>query len=270
MRRKESALQPDFFVFQGAFSVPYAQVVVKNILHVYNKSENRLSFAVWRRDEMVKTAVCDDQIFWCEALEHMLQNYTGAALQVTVFQSGEQLLACGETFEVIFLDIDLTDAAGDNGIETARKLRRRNRKAKIIYLTNYADYSMEALTVHAFAYLLKSETLEFVAAEGLVRVKVSDILYFEYQQRRVKLTAQTGEFMLKKRIADVAQEMEHYDFAAPHKSFVVNLFHVKAIRGTDVVLSDETRVPLSQKRAAAFRRTLNAYLGQITGGGRRT
>lgn len=245
---------------------------------------------------MIKTAVCDDQAFWREALEHMLQNYTGAALQVTVFQSGEQLLACGEMFEVIFLDIDLTDAAGDNGIETARKLRRRNRKAKIIYLTNYADYSMDALTVHAFAYLLKSgdmeqvrrdvygqldevfeylhmerqETLEFMAAEGLVRVKVSDILYFEYLQRKVKLTAQTGEFMLKKRIADVAQEMERYDFAAPHKSFVVNLFHVKAIRGTEVVLSDETRVPLSQKRAAIFRRTLNAYLGQITGGGSRT
>lgn len=244
---------------------------------------------------MVKTAVCDDQPVWLGAVENILRTYTKVPLQVTVFQSGEQLLACREEFEVIFLDVDLAGQSGISGIETARKLRRWNRKARIIYLTNYADYSMEALAVHAFAYLLKSddmervkreihsqldevfeylnserqEVLEFRTAEGLLRVKVSDILCFEYQERRVKLTTQNGTFLLKKRISDIAREMERYDFAAPHKSFVVNLYHVKAIRGTEVVLSDGNRIPLSQKKAAAFRRTLNAYLGRITGGGER-
>lgn len=242
---------------------------------------------------MVKTAVCDDQPVWGKAVANILQAYARVPLQVTVFQSGEQLLACKETFEIIFLDVDLAAQSGISGIETARELRKWNRKAKIIYLTNYADYSMEALAVHAFAYLIKNndmervkreihgqldevfeylnierqEVLEFMTAQGLTRVKVSDIFCFEYQERRVKMTAQNGEFMLKKRISDVAQEMQRYDFSAPHKSFVVNLYHVKAVRGTEVVLSNGNRIPLSQKKAAVFRKTLNAYLGRITGGG---
>lgn len=244
---------------------------------------------------MIKTAVCDDAPFWRQAMEDMLRAYPGAPLQVAVFQSGEELLACREAFDVVFLDVDLADKSGVSGIGAARELRKWNRRAKIIYLTNYAEYSLEALSVHAFAYLLKSddmecvkrevygqldevfeylgaerqEILDFMAQEGRLRIKVSDIFCFEYQARSVKLTARGGEFILKKRISDIAREMEPYDFSVPHKSFVVNLYHVKAVRGTEVVLSNGSRIPLSQKKAAAFRRTLNAYLGRITGGGGR-
>ena len=53
---------------------------------------------------------------------------------------------------MIFLDIDMK---GISGIDTARKIRVRDKKAKIIYVTAYEDFREYAFGVHAFGYLVK-------------------------------------------------------------------------------------------------------------------
>lgn len=65
---------------------------------------------------------------------------------------------------------------------------------------------------------------------------------------------------LQRRIADVASEMEQYGFTMPHKSFVVNLFAVKKIDGYNIILVDDSMIPLSQKKSAVFLQALNQYL----------
>lgn len=238
---------------------------------------------------MINTAVCDDDTSMLQKAGRILEEYKGMSLQVSVFQSGEELLASGETFDLIFLDIDMQ---GISGIETARRLREKDKKVRIIYLTNYTDYSMLALTVHAFAYLMKtqeeealrkqiyeqlnevseymeierSDELEFVTAEGIMRFAVKEILYFEYQNRMIKLVTEMGCHTVRQKITVIAEAMEEYGFAVPHKSFCVNLYQVRAIKGADVIMTDYTRIPLSQKKAAVFRRRMNIYLGRITGG----
>lgn len=56
--------------------------------------------------------------------------------------------------------------------------------------------------------------------------------------------------------------MEEYGFAMPHKSFSVNLYHVKAIRGYDIYMMDGSVLPLSQKKSAQFRERLSQFLTQ--------
>ena len=51
-------------------------------------------------------------------------------------------------------------------------------------------------------------------------------------------------------------------FAMPHKSFVVNLYQVKSIRGYEIILLDGSTVPLSQKKSREFREKLGAYLAK--------
>ena len=62
------------------------------------------------------------------------------------------MLESEEKFDIIFLDIDM---GGINGIETAKKIRIYDKKVKIIYVTNYTDYTSSAFSVHAFGYLVK-------------------------------------------------------------------------------------------------------------------
>lgn len=239
----------------------------------------------------MKAAICDDSALVREQLQKILTEYPKLPIHITAYADGKALLESGETFDILFLDIDME---GLDGIETARRLRQRDRLVKIIYLTNYPDYSMLAISVHAFAYLIKAEEeeklrrqvyaqldelfeylemelreeLEFCTTEGRIFLKVSDILYFEYENRCVKMETLSGSYRLKRKITDVAQEMEKYSFAVPHKSFAVNLYRVKAIKGSDVVLTDGSLLPLSQKKAAVFRRAVNRYMGQLTGKGK--
>lgn len=233
----------------------------------------------------MRIAVCDDDSYMLKQVGQILKEYPGAPVQLSFFESGEALLAAEESYDIIILDIDMK---GMNGIQTAEQIRRKDRQVKIIYLTNYTDYSLFAFKVHAFAYLLKSEDvkilkeelfhqlreassylekdaagkLEFLTVQGHITLKITDIFYFEYQNRKVRMVTAQGSYDLKRKIADVAEQMSPFHFRVPHKSFVVNLYRVRSMKGSDLFLTDGTLIPLSQKKAAAFRRELNRYLAE--------
>lgn len=233
---------------------------------------------------MIKIAICDDEVTTLHQIKKYLEEYPKVKFIIDEFQSGEKLLAGGNQYEIILLDIDMK---GINGIETAQQIRLRDKKVKIIYVTNYSDYTSYAFAVHAFAYLLKpvkkSELyqqldeafdyfqtpskilLEFHTTDGIVRVEAADILYFEYQGHKVFLRTLKEIYVLKRRITEVALELSDKGFIMPHKSFVVNLYHVKNIKGYDIYLTDNTLIPLSQKKSMEFRKALNHYLSEGRG-----
>ena len=224
-------------------------------------------------------AVCDDEPQILASTKAYLEEYP-MDLSVNVFSSGEQLLKSSITYEIILLDIDMQ---GKNGIDTAAEIRKNDKQVKIIYITNYTDYTIFAFAVHAFAYLLKPlnkqelfaqldeafsymksepQFLEFDTSEGILKIGTTDILYFEYLGRLVMLHTQEKVYSMRKKITVLAKELEPFDFCMPHKSFIVNLSAIKRISGYDIYLTDEARIPLSQKKSSAFRRTLNQYLSQ--------
>lgn len=230
---------------------------------------------------MIKIAVCDDNEKDLARILELLGRYRGAQLQTESYRSGEDLLASGKKYDILLLDIDMD---GMNGIETARRIRTADREVKLIYITNYSDYTIFAFAVHAFAYLLKPVSgkelyaqldeaclyglsrpdpeLEFMAKEGIMRIKPSLIICFEYLDRQVLMYTRDRIWHLKKRITETAREMEQFGFSMPHKSFVVNLHEVQRIRGYEITMTDGRSIPLSQKKSAQFRRALNDYLAE--------
>lgn len=230
---------------------------------------------------MIRLAVCDDEERVLQSTLHMLKQYNKKELVIDSFMSGEELLQSNCNYDIILLDIDMK---GINGIETAKKIREKDKKVKLIYITNYSDYSIFAFAVHAFAYLLKplkkeelfeqldeacvygltkeEKEVEFLAEEGIVRIKASQILYFEYMERKVLIHTENRIWHLKQKITEIANKMQEYEFVMPHKSFVINLYAVRSIQGYDIILTDGSSIPLSQKKSSEFRRTLNNYLAK--------
>lgn len=228
--------------------------------------------------EMIVIGVCDDEVRCLERVRRVLEEYEEREVECYYYQSGVELVESGVEYDLVILDIDMP---GMNGIELGQLLRERSRDCKIIYLTNYTDYTMNAFGVHAFAYILKpvkkqelfkqiteacgmmegpkNELVELHTTVGLKRMAVQEIYYFEYENRYVAVHTEKETYYLKKKIGEIAEEMKEYHFDMPHKSFVVNLYQVKAIRGYEIVLMNEAVVPLSQKKAAQFRKALNQY-----------
>ncbi|KAJ50141.1 DNA-binding LytR/AlgR family response regulator [Clostridium tetanomorphum] len=229
---------------------------------------------------MINIAICDDDESVINQIKKYIEEYDACKSIISIYNCGEELLGERKKFHVIFLDIDMV---GIDGIETAKRIRKYDKTVKIIYITNFADYVNLAFQVHAFGYLNKpikkeqiytqlneaiaysedkeeKELIEFITLEGVVRLAPRDIYYFEYINRKVKIKTLNNNYMLKKNITTVSKDMKEYGFLMPHKSFIVNLFYVKSIKGYDIFMMDGSIIPLSQKKSSEFREQFNIFL----------
>ena len=125
---------------------------------------------------------------------------TGFLVFIQEFESGEALLRLEETFPVIFLDIDMK---GISGIETARLLRKKDKKAKIIYVTAYDDFREYAFSVHAFAYLVKPLDGE------KIRQILKEAMEYTEEEVDVLLGLCDGRLLSAKSEADISSDLEY-------------------------------------------------------------
>ncbi len=230
---------------------------------------------------MYKIAVCDDEESVSAEVKRLITEWD-PTVEVVCFSSGEELLEGYQSYEAVFLDIDMKNM---NGIETGRAIRKIDRDTKIVYLTAYRDYVSGAFGVHAFQYLLKPvnkkviwnvleeifrylETsekktiLDFHTVEGVVCLPVDSIYFFEYENRKVRLVTEEEQFYMADRIGNVAKRMEQFGFSVPHQSFVLNMFHVKNVKNSHILLDNGMEVPLSQKKQKTWKQELMQYLSE--------
>ena len=99
---------------------------------------------------MYRIAICDDDVrmrrFLCRTVSE-----SGISCRVEEFAGGADLLRGYGEYDILILDIDMP---GGNGIEVAERIRRSDRKVKIIYVTGYQDYMSQSFAVHPFAFLV--------------------------------------------------------------------------------------------------------------------
>lgn len=231
---------------------------------------------------MYRIAICDDDANMRTFIKTAVQK-SGISCKTAEFTDGVQLTANYVNWDILFLDIDMPRL---NGIDTADVIRRLDKRVKIIYVTGYAEYIHRSFSVHPFSFLVKpvsdaeiikqleeavhyefianagkdrEERLKFHTDKGAQIFAVSDIYYLEYQNRKILMVTKRGTYSLKGRITEIASHMMPYGFACPHKSFSVNLYYVKSIKGYDIHMVNGDLIPLSQKRSAEFRNVLGNF-----------
>ena len=180
--------------------------------------------------------------------------------------------------DIIFLDIEMT---GLDGMETARRIRLRDKEVSIIFLTGFTDKVFEAFEVEAFRYLVKpvkngeifdaiSKAIERKGSEKYLSIEIhgrpleiafSKIIYAEVFNRIIRLHTKIGEREYYGRLSDLEKELGKGFFRC-HRSFLVNLSYVRNYDANDVILSDGIRVPLSRQKYSSF---VRAYIDRIKG-----
>lgn len=84
--------------------------------------------------------VCDDDPAFVARLSDWLRQNTARDLNPDVHTCTDPAALTDaelSTFDIIFLDIDMGPS---NGIEVARRLRRLQARALLIFVTNYVEY----------------------------------------------------------------------------------------------------------------------------------
>ena len=221
----------------------------------------------------LRVAVVDDERNERETLQTYLARFaeeSGNAVEVNPYPSGDALLKDYRLiYDIILFDIDMP---GTNGIETARQVRMRDETVTILFVTNIAQYAINAFEVEAVDYIIKpveyydfamkfrramkraahrgSREVHIITADGSCRVGISDIVYVEALDHYLTYHLQGKTFgsidlEVRDNMKNHEALLKPYSFCRVHKSYLVNLARVRMVRTNDLLIADSV-IPIGR------------------------
>ena len=159
------------------------------------------------------------------------------------------------TTDVIFLDISMPDM---NGISLGKIVTKMYPDTKIVFITAYKDYAVDAFEIKAFDYLLKpySETrirnllkslvnreTEVISSiknsnlkkitvnidERLYVISLNDVDYIEASEKETLIFSNQKKYISKIKISKWEEMLKGYNFYRCHRSFIINLDKITEI-----------------------------------------
>ena len=234
---------------------------------------------------MITAIIVDDEIKSAELSEIKLKRFCPQITVQSVFTKSEDALAwlTDNRVDVAFLDIEMPVI---NGLNLASRIHT---DTEIIFVTAYEKYSIDAIRLTAFDYLLKpideSDLIKCVSrlgeklagkkkaqnsrlintsfdkiavssVEGVHFINIKDIVRVEAESNyAVFYFTDKRKMTVSKTLKQVEEALQGYTFFRAHKSFLINLgFISKYIRGEGgtIVLTDGSEVELSRNRKKEF------------------
>ena len=123
-------------------------------------------------------------------------------------------------YDLVLLDIYMK---GMGGIETVAGIRQTDEEVPVAYLTGSGDFALEAYHYHVLRYLVKPPKKEEVEELLCVAEKMRAHL----PSLTIRTDGRERKVPLRGRLDEVEQSVPCPPFYRCHKSFLVNLAHVK-------------------------------------------
>lgn len=235
---------------------------------------------------MIKIVFCDDDMSTLNEIKELLEQYQverNQEITYKAFHSPLELLEeieAGMEPDVLFLDIMMP---GEDGISTAREIRRCNGAVKIVFLTSSPEFAVDSYTVGAYSYQMKPicaqklfwlldaivEDCQREQQEGIVvcsrsrviRIPLEKLEYCEVVGRKLHFCLKDRSVIesrgsLEKLWGELSQ---HGDFIRPHRSFLVNMKYIQSISGRRITMENQAEIPIPHGKCKSLREQYLAY-----------
>jgi len=227
----------------------------------------------------LRIAICDDEKIMTDViereLEQLLQVIEVTNYHLDTYHSGMELLQSGKDYHLVFLDIEMPEI---DGFSLAEKLNRLKKKPMIIFLTNHRDLAAKGYYVSAFRYLTKPLEMElFQEAVSssvkklisfhkiIVKSKGKEMIVDVNEMTHIEADGTGGcYFYIGDKFFNKEESLKYWEktlpegmFVKTHKSYLVNLRHIKQINDKKVLcLSSGKEIPLA---AREYKKVNNAF-----------
>lgn len=217
---------------------------------------------------------------------------------ITIYTNPIEFLKDHQGYDIVFLDIEMPKLTG---IELGEKIRKKNNKTVICFVTRFTNYALDGYSCHAYDYLVKplsqnivdhffddffnnyisiqasnisSQNLSFQTIDGIVTLPLNEIISFEYIavsnihfNRVVELnTISKGKFLIKMNISKIFKDLDKTYFMVPHKSFIINMKNIFQLKQNMIIMINQDEIPISQKRMSDVKQCYFHYLEQYKKG----
>ena len=241
---------------------------------------------------MLKIAICDDEIFFRNQIEELLEKYlksNGILYEIDTFCSGAEFVELGiemMRYKIVFLDINMEEM---DGITTAKKIREVSRDLFLVFITAYVNYTLEGYKVDAVRYILKSNDnlegaisecmdaiwekanykvvwQEFHFHEGHRKISLEHILYIESKLHKLEfhvMEQKLETYTLYDTLNRMEELLDENYFVRVHQSFLVNMKYIKSIKRNEVLLSNGMKFDIPRARYKGVEEKFVMYKGLI-------
>lgn len=231
---------------------------------------------------MIRIAICDDEKAMSDRIKKLVsvffqkKNINTAIVQ---FSGGRELLKYDRPIDILFLDIGMKDLGG---METAKKLRERNFKGFLIFITVLKEMVFDAFEVQAYDYLVKPidirrfermmerlfASMQDTKEDNLLVQKgyesriipLKDIVYCEIIDRKIYLHLVSSE------VIDYYDRIEKLEaklgdkFFRCHRSFLINLNYLRSFKNATAYMENGQEIPVSRLRNKEFSSVILRYM----------
>ena len=225
---------------------------------------------------MLKVGICDDEPLIIEVMRRIILEIADKnawEINIRCFESGKELL------EAVFLDIDMPEL---DGIETGKRIGKRNIDCKIIMATGRTDKFKEAFRIQAFRFVTKpfdeGEIEEALQAIFHTQIGMKVIELYEkrnsYQipQKDISyITAYDGysEFVVSGRnesrllrkecsLSELEQELSKELFFRVSRQYIVNLGKITEYAKGSIFIQGK-KILVSRRRKKEFEQAYVEY-----------
>lgn len=230
-------------------------------------------------DTMLSILICDDDVDMIDTIRTVTESVlmeAGKKAKIHTFidaaSISDHILA---NCDIALLDVDFYGASY-NGMDIAKRMRLLRADTIIIFVTNFIEYAPEGYEVQAFRYVLKRDvsadmkkilplalqqlnkaSLPIQVNGEIINIPLDNILYLEVQQHNV--TAVTSALTPKKEqktysfyatLADLEKRLEPLGFLRIHKSYLVNMKHLKQFQCREATLDNGMTLRVGEKSYA--------------------
>lgn len=234
---------------------------------------------------MINIAIIEDTQEDFEYLAKGIQKYSAKsqeAVDIRHYESAFRFLDEYKfDFDIIFMDIALPDI---NGVMASEKLRKKDDDVAIVFVTNLAHLAIKGYSVSATDFIVKpvnyyklaslleklvkkikynrTNYMTISTVHGMERMSLSDILYVEAKAHRITFHLTQREVTYSGTLTACEKDLPETDFVRCYQSFIVNIHYVDSCNGSELLLKDGTKIPVSRtKKKQVMQKMLEQYMG---------
>lgn len=241
----------------------------------------------------MKVIIVDDEYPARKELRYFIEKYTDMKIMAE-FDNGLDVLNYIQenTLDAIFLDINIPKL---DGMLLAKTIDKFEKRPKIIFITAYDDYAIEAFNLEIFDYILKpysderiismlnrlenecnknnhNNKTEYKKVSNKISlwknnkihiVDVNDIYYCEARERYTHIFTKDEEYEIREGISEVEKTINHENFFRSHRSYLVNLEKIEEVipwfNNTYILKLNKGiyEITVSRGRVKLFRQLMN-------------
>ncbi len=235
----------------------------------------------------MKSLIVEDKAYIRKGLLNLLQLIATEIEVIGECESVKEAVVVANACkpELIFLDINLTDGTAFDFLEQTENLT-----FKVIFITAYEEYALQALKMGAVDYLLKpvdieelqiavQKVTELPVAEQKQQINIvkevwnnedskliislhdsfqvidlNELLFCESDKGYTTFYCSDGKkYMVSKTLKEFEERLSKINFIRPHQSFMVNLKFIDKYDKSGVIhLKNGKKIPVSSRKKESF------------------